>query len=60
MDAALKKGVVLLVVVFIGYFLFTDPSGLATTTGDAASALWDGLVKLFDAVIRFLNTLLNS
>lgn len=60
MDAALKKGVVLLVVVFIGYFLFTDPNGLATTTGDAASALWNGLVQLFDAVIRFLNTLLNS
>lgn len=60
MDGALKKGGVLLVVVFIGYFLFTDPSGLATTTGDAASAIWDLLVQLFDAIIRFLNALFNK
>jgi hypothetical protein len=57
MDAALKKGAVLLVLVFVGFYLFTDPSGLATTAKDVSSALWDGLHHLFEALIRFLNAL---
>jgi hypothetical protein len=57
MDAVLKKGVLLLVLVFVGFYLFTDPSGLATFSKDASTAIWDGLRTLFEAIIRFLNAL---
>ena len=57
MDAVLKKGVVLLVVVFVGYYLFTDPNGAAGSAKDTSSAIWSGLVTLFSAIIRFLNAL---
>ena len=33
----LKKGMVLLLVVFIGFYMFTDPNGLAQTTRDGAA-----------------------
>lgn len=59
MDAALKKGVVLLVLVFVGFYMFTDPSGLAVFAKEASTALWDGLEKLFTAVISFLNTMFS-
>jgi single-stranded DNA-binding protein len=32
MAGVLKKGMVVLVVVFIGFYMFTDPNGLAETT----------------------------
>lgn len=57
MDAALKKGAVLLVLVFVGFYLFTDPSGLAATAKDVSLAAWTGLHHLFAALIRFLNAL---
>lgn len=57
MDAALKKGAVLLVLVFVGFYLFTDPSGLATAAKDAATAIWGGLHALFEVLIRFLDAL---
>ena len=59
MAVALKKGVVLLVVVFIGFYLFTDPNGLATFAKEGGGALWDALVKLFDAIISFLNAMFS-
>jgi hypothetical protein len=55
MTGALKKGMVLLVVVFIGFYMFTDPSGLAQTTKDGAGALWKALTSLFGALIDFIN-----
>ncbi|WP_188780717.1 hypothetical protein [Marmoricola endophyticus] len=57
MDAALKKGVALVVVVFIGFYLFTDPTGLAGFTRDGADAIWSGLQRLFDALQQFIRTL---
>ncbi len=59
MDAVLKKGVVLLVLVFVGFYLFTDPSGLAVFAKDASTAIWGGLETLFTAVIRFMNALFS-
>lgn len=59
MDAVLKKGVVLLVLVFVGFYLFTDPNGLATFARDASAAIWSGLETLFEAIIRFLNALFS-
>lgn len=55
MDGALKKGVVLVVVVFVGFYLFTDPQGLAQVSKNLGTALWHGLTQLFGAIIRFLN-----
>lgn len=59
MDAVLKKGVVLLALVFVGFYLFTDPNGLAGFAKDASTAIWDGLETLFKAIIRFLNALFS-
>ena len=55
MTGVLKKGVLALVVVFIGFYMFTDPSGLAQTTKDGVGALWKALTSLFGALIDFIN-----
>lgn len=52
---ALKKVLPLLLVVFIGFYMFNDPGGLAQNAKDGTAALWDGLTKLFSAVIDFIN-----
>lgn len=56
---ALKKVVPLLLVVFIGYYMFTDPNGLAELAKDGGTSLWDGLTQLFAAVIDFLDAILS-
>jgi hypothetical protein len=55
MTGALRKGIVLLVVVFVGFYMFTDPNGLAQVVKDGGGNLWDGLQNLFAAMIDFLN-----
>ena len=55
MDA--KKALLLLVVVFLGFWMFTDPSGLADAAKTAASSAWSLLIQLFDAVIGFVDAL---
>lgn len=57
MDGALKKGAVVLVVLFLGFWLVQDPNGFAGSAKGAGTALWDLLVKLFDAIIRFVQSL---
>ncbi|HNM98161.1 MAG TPA: hypothetical protein PKK40_09480 [Marmoricola sp.] len=57
MSAVMKKSAVILIVVFIGYYLFTNPAGLATTARDGGTALWNALTGLFDTLIRFINAL---
>ena len=57
MEATLKKGVGLLLLVFIGYYLVTDPNGAAGAAKDLCGAVWDGLQTLFAAMIDFLNAL---
>jgi hypothetical protein len=57
MTGVLKRGMALLVVVFIGFYMFTDPSGLAQITKDGAGALWQALTALFGAVIDFIGSL---
>lgn len=57
MDGALKKGVVLLVVLFLGFWLVQDPNGFAGSAKGAGSALWDLLVKLFDSIISFVKSM---
>ncbi|WP_230084268.1 hypothetical protein [Nocardioides marmotae] len=53
----MQKLVLVLVVVFLGFWMFTDPSGLA----DAGAAVGGQVVSwtgdLFDAVITFVGEL---
>ncbi len=53
------KGVSALVVVFVGFYMFTDPTGFATFTKEGTGALWTGLEKFFSAVIDFLNAIFS-
>jgi hypothetical protein len=57
MTGVLKKGVLALVVVFIGFYMFTDPNGLAQTSKEGAGALWEALTSLFGALIDFLDAI---
>ena len=57
MDGVLKKGAALLVVLFLGFYLFTDPNGAATMAQDLTKAVWGLLVSLFEAVIEFIGAL---
>ena len=53
-----KKGVLLVVVLFLGFYMFTDPRGLADLAGASGSNGWDLTTQFFEATIRFLNALL--
>lgn len=55
MDA--KKGVLVVIVLFLGFYMFQDPSGLADLAGRAADSGWSMTTQFFDATIRFLNEL---
>jgi hypothetical protein len=56
MDGALKKGVGLLVILFLGFWLVQDPNGFAQSAKNTVGTLWDLLVQLFDAVISFIKS----
>ncbi|MCW2754356.1 MAG: hypothetical protein JWQ32_1767 [Marmoricola sp.] len=56
---ALKKVLPLLLVVFVGYYMFTDPSGLAQMSKHGGAGLWVGLTKVFTATIDFLNAIVH-
>ncbi|MGH3413344.1 MAG: hypothetical protein ACRDPH_09725 [Marmoricola sp.] len=60
MTGAVRKGVVLIVVIFLLFYLFTDPNGLAAFARDGSSALWHGLRQLFSALISFLDALFGK
>ncbi|GAB3090064.1 hypothetical protein GCM10027215_40360 [Nocardioides zeae] len=55
--SAVKKVILLLLVVFLGFWMFTDPQGLAATAREGGGGAWDGLVSVFEATIRFLGAL---
>lgn len=50
----LKKLIALVAIVFLGFWMFTDPSGLASTTESAATKGWDLATDLFRGIIDFL------
>lgn len=52
MDA--KKLIALVAIVFLGFWMFTDPSGLASTSESAATNGWAILTDAFRGVIDFL------
>jgi hypothetical protein len=57
MDGVLKKGVGLLVIVFLLFWLVQDPSGFAHSAKSTGANLWDLLTKLFDSSISFIKSL---
>ena len=52
-----KKAMLAVVVVFLGFWMFTDPSGLADAARSAASQTWNLAEQLFSAIIRFFGAL---
>lgn len=53
----MKKLVIALLVVFIGFWMFTDPSGLADTAKLIGDQGWTWTEQLFRAVIKFVGAL---
>jgi len=52
-----KKALLILLVVFVGFWLFTDPSGLAQAARSGGAQVWDLATQLFQAIIKFLGAL---
>jgi hypothetical protein len=50
---------VVVLVVFVGYWMFTDPARLADVTKDVATATWELTTNLFDGLIDFINALFD-
>lgn len=55
--ATLKKPLIIVVVLFLGFYLMQDPAGLAAFAKDAGVALWQMLTTFFDALIEFFTAL---
>jgi hypothetical protein len=49
-----QKIALVVVIVFFGFWMFNDPSGLADTAQSAGGTTWDKSTELFTAVIDFL------
>ena len=49
-----KKAILALVVVFLGFWMFTDPNGLARRRGDGAGKAWELAHQLITAVVDFV------
>ena len=52
-----KKAMLAVVVVFLGFWMFTDPQGLADAARSGFSQTWNLAEQLFSAVIRFFGAL---
>lgn len=57
--AEVKKLVLLVVVLFIGFYLMTRPDSLADLSQDALSNGWQMLTRLFESVIDFVDALVT-
>ena len=49
--------IALVVIVFLGFWMFTDPAGLADTSKSAASSGWDLTTQAFNGVIDFVGAM---
>ncbi|GAB3991477.1 hypothetical protein [Nocardioides marmoraquaticus] len=56
MTAVVKKGVGLVIVLFLLWFLVTSPGQFGALVRDLGTSIWDLLVQLFNALSRFLST----
>ncbi len=57
MDGVLKKGVVLLVILFLGFWLVQDPNGFADSAKTTLGTISDLLIQLFDSIISFIKSI---
>ena len=57
MDGALKQGIRILLILFLGWWLLRDPSGFASSAKAVGSGLWDGLVQVFEALRSFADSI---
>ena len=53
----LKKVLVVLVVLFLGYWLVQAPNSFASFAQDTAGWVWGGVRSLFESVIDVLDSL---
>jgi hypothetical protein len=53
----MKKAILAVLVVFLGFWLFTDPHSLATTAKTASGHGWAGASSFMEAVINFIQDL---
>jgi hypothetical protein len=56
-DPTMNKGVLAVLVVFFGFWMFTDPHGLAVFTQSTGDAVWGWGQQLFTSLIEFLDAL---
>ena len=54
---SLKKVLIVIVFVFVGFWLFRDPTGLAAAAQGLVAAGWELLARLFAAVMAFIAAL---
>lgn len=52
-----KKVLVIVIVGFLLYWLFRDPSGMANSTESLGSTLWNFIVDFFESAIDFVSAL---
>ncbi|GAA2154828.1 hypothetical protein GCM10009844_41150 [Nocardioides koreensis] len=52
-----KKVVLVLLVLFLGFWMFQDPHGFAVSARELFSGSWDALTVVFRGLIRFLGEL---
>jgi hypothetical protein len=52
-----KKVLSVLVVVFLGFWMFQDPHGFTVSAKELLSGTWDGLTTVFRGLIRFFHQL---
>jgi hypothetical protein len=57
MTGALKKTVVLLVILFLGFWLVQDPNGFAASAKETGTAIWALLTQLFEGIISFFKSI---
>jgi hypothetical protein len=53
----LKKALPVLIVLFLGFWLFNDPHGIAHATKSSASDTWGLSAQLFSSLITFFRAL---
>lgn len=59
MAAVMKKGLGLVVVLFLLWFVVTDPAGAGGMVREIGTAIWDVLSELFASISRFLSTVMG-
>ncbi len=51
-----KKALLVLVVLFLGFWMVSDPHGLAHATQSSAGETWHLSTSMFDALITFFHS----